>query len=473
MTVVYAATLALTSISNAQRERPQSASSPEIRATTRVILPGDVLKISFETSNGPAFAPVQAEVTGEGFLSMHGSQLWDAIARQNLRGLTTKQAADRIAQVFSGDSSGENPIVTVTFVGEHVAKAEGSVRLIADPRLATLDLSTAISLSQASGIVKSAVAAAGLNPNRCSLTITPTVDEPRTSAEPRGSTMSIVIRTEVMGGSDDQARAILQTAAEQVAEIFREWGEQEKVPMLAKLKQAEDMALSLDTELNILMSNRSALLGDYSSVTEYLKAIQTLSCEVASMGVSLEGESIRKSILADKVKTIRAQMAESAKTDAMLAELEKVVALREQAMKAIQERVAKGVASETELAEAQEKLALAKVEALRRREEVSRSAGGDQLAQLAQQLTAAELAEAETTRRRDAMLKRLDQMKANDSVKKVQSYQARIDELEDFRQEYLKQVRELQRTLRGAAIVAIPAIMPDAIRKTTTTLPTK
>jgi hypothetical protein len=122
--------------------------------------------------------------------------------------------------------------------------------------------------------------------------------------------------------------------------------------------------------------SRNTVLAEISGINQNLQA---LKMQKASNDAMIEQTSKR---IAQTGRSVQEQL----KADAITTELESIVKLNEEQLAAVQQLVKAGNASAAEIAQPSEKLARAKIELAMRRQELSKSAGGDLLASLNNEL---------------------------------------------------------------------------------------
>jgi len=122
--------------------------------------------------------------------------------------------------------------------------------------------------------------------------------------------------------------------------------------------------------------SRNTVLAEISGINQNLQA---LKMQKASNDAMIEQTSKR---IAQTGWSVQEQL----KADAITTELESIVKLNEEQLAAVQQLVKAGNASAAEIAQPSEKLARAKIELAMRRQELSKSAGGDLLASLNNEL---------------------------------------------------------------------------------------
>jgi len=144
--------------------------------------------------------------------------------------------------------------------------------------------------------------------------------------------------------------------------------------LLAGLRQAITASASADIPADIsvemLLEKKHSLLRDK----------QTLELDVARM-------EARRPAIEERIPFIQREVHMKIHEDPIIGELQRLLDLQVQSLEGTKELVKQRAVSHSEFADAEGKVARAKIELARRREELSKSAGGDQLAKFANDLT--------------------------------------------------------------------------------------
>jgi hypothetical protein len=122
--------------------------------------------------------------------------------------------------------------------------------------------------------------------------------------------------------------------------------------------------------------SRNTVLARISDINQDLQA---LKMQKASNDAMIKQTSNR---IAQTGRSVQEQL----KADAITTELESIIKLNEEQLAAVQQQVKARIASAAEIAQPSEKLARARIELAMRRQELSKSAGGDLLASLNDEL---------------------------------------------------------------------------------------
>ena len=148
----------------------------------------------------------------------------------------------------------------------------------------------------------------------------------------------------------------------------------------AEARRAEEELLKRQSMLRDIAGggnlSRNTVLANISGISQNLQA---LKMQKASNDAMIEQTSKR---IAQTGQSVQEQL----NADAIATELESIVKLNEEQLAAVQQQVKAGIASTAEIAQPSEKLARAKIELAMRRQELSKSAGGDLLASLNDEL---------------------------------------------------------------------------------------
>jgi hypothetical protein len=148
----------------------------------------------------------------------------------------------------------------------------------------------------------------------------------------------------------------------------------------AEARRAEEELLKRQSMLRDIAGggnlSRNTVLANISGISQNLQA---LKMQKASNDAMIEQTSKR---IAQTGQSVQEQL----NADAITTELESIVKLNEDQLAAVQQQVKAGIASAAEIAQPSEKLARAKIELAMRRQELSKSAGGDLLASLNDEL---------------------------------------------------------------------------------------
>jgi len=145
-------------------------------------------------------------------------------------------------------------------------------------------------------------------------------------------------------------------------------------------RRAEEELLEMQSLLRDIAGggnlSRNTVLAKISGINQNLQA---LKMQKASNDAMIKQTSKR---IAQTGQSVQEQL----KADAVTTELESIVKLSEEQLAAIQQKVKAGIASTAEIAQPSEKLARAKIDLAMRRQELSKSAGGDLLGLLNNEL---------------------------------------------------------------------------------------
>jgi hypothetical protein len=148
----------------------------------------------------------------------------------------------------------------------------------------------------------------------------------------------------------------------------------------AEARRAEEELLKRQSMLRDIAGggnlSRNTVLARISDINQDLQA---LKMQKASNDAMIKQTSNR---IAQTGRSVQEQL----KADAITTELESIIKLNEEQLAAVQQQVKARIASAAEIAQPSEKLARARIELAMRRQELSKSAGGDLLASLNDEL---------------------------------------------------------------------------------------
>jgi uncharacterized protein YggL (DUF469 family) len=166
--------------------------------------------------------------------------------------------------------------------------------------------------------------------------------------------------------------------------------------LLEELLRAATVSASADVPADVSVQ---MLLQEKHSL---LREKQTLELDVARL-------EARRPAIEEQVPLIRMQAERKIHNDPIVNELQRLLDLQVQLVERTKELVKEGRVSHSEFADAEGKVARAKIELARRREELSKSAGGDQLAKFANDLTTLTIDLTEKKAELQVLSKQLDQ----------------------------------------------------------------
>jgi len=201
--------------------------------------------------------------------------------------------------------------------------------------------------------------------------------------------LEVDLREEVIGKSvkpaaEEFMRALIKNMSEALdiaAGDFRS-------RITARIQLAENEADRAERELMHLQEqlrelsgsgplSRGAVLADISGLR---RELQSIAMKRASQSVTIEA-------ITKKIAEAEAKATEKLKSDPVTNELQRLLELRIPHLENVKKLVEVGRTSPADLADAEERLARARIELAKRREELTKSAGGDLIASLNNQLS--------------------------------------------------------------------------------------
>jgi len=144
-------------------------------------------------------------------------------------------------------------------------------------------------------------------------------------------------------------------------------------------------SISLGTALNLLLKSVSG--GSVISPEELSANKQSLLREKRRYEMELARLEARRPAIGEQIARIRHDAEKKVHDDPVIHELERLLQLQKQHLETTKILAADGRISHIDLGDAQEKIARANIELAQRREQVVKSAGGDQIAQFNDELT--------------------------------------------------------------------------------------
>lgn len=137
-----------------------------------------------------------------------------------------------------------------------------------------------------------------------------------------------------------------------------------------------------------------------------------LSREVQNLEMELASSEARQGAIERQIAVIRKSFEERLGNDVVTRELQDLVKINEERLSLLHKQVDAGRLPESELAQAQESLARAKIELARRREELTKTAGGSRLEDLNDELSQMAIDTTEQRARLNILHQQLDETKA-------------------------------------------------------------
>lgn len=190
--------------------------------------------------------------------------------------------------------------------------------------------------------------------------------------------------------------------------------------------------------------------------------IHELEEHKAELELKLAGSAAREAALTEQIAKLSEQAREAAEHDAVMAELKKVVELREQEVTRLQVLAEKGQASSKDLRVAQEPLAVARAELARRREEIGERMSGGMLVQLNKELVELSIQTAELEAALGHVQERLGEIRENDLLELADRYEREFEIPLDMARNALQQLamdryflRDQLRNLRHPEVLVI------------------
>ncbi len=225
-------------------------------------------------------------------------------------------------------------------------------------------------------------------------------------------------QTNVEPLAEEFMAALIENLKNTLAEAFNDSSSHLEAQLTASesvANRAEEQLLEMQARLWDMAGgqnlSRNAVLNTISTLNQELQA---LKMREASSKALMEETTRRIAQTEDRVQ-------EQLNADAVTAELERMLQINEEQLKALDEKLKAGIASQADVAQATERLAMARIELAKRRQELAKSAGGNLIDSLNDQLASSTFEMAGY----DAEIQSLQQQ-----LKDAESIAAKADEYE-------------------------------------------
>jgi hypothetical protein len=152
--------------------------------------------------------------------------------------------------------------------------------------------------------------------------------------------------------------------------------------------------------------------GIETDIREMAAFRRNLARDVQRLEMNLATGQARRRAIEQQIAEVRNQAAERLAEDVVTKELEKLIEMNDYSLSLLQKQVEAGRASESELAQARESLTKARIDLAMRREEISKSVGGNRLSQLNLELSQMAIDVAERRAELEIMGQQLGQTEA-------------------------------------------------------------
>jgi hypothetical protein len=264
----------------------------------------------------------------------------------------------------------------------------------------------------------------------------------------------IVPRGAVQPTADEILAVAREAFLETVNNFFRELHGREVNEMLDREKDEVDRARARLAESQAQLQRRRAQLRDIThrvdvSPEALRAAITRLEDERDKLALDAESQAVRKKAIEQTIVKITGTAEKQMKTDRIVVELEKLVDSRDAEMKRMQQLAVAKTVAQAEVEAAEARVGEARVRLWERQEVVSRTAGGDLLADLNKELAMLSINMAESEARLDRLGKAVsDYAKAVDLIDELESAQTSRQAAETARVDAEGRLAERARGLR-------------------------
>jgi len=158
--------------------------------------------------------------------------------------------------------------------------------------------------------------------------------------------------------------------------------------IMARIKIADEEAARAEKELMDFQAKMRELSGfGPLSRGDVLSDISGLRRELQSMTMKQASQSATIEAITRKIAEAEAKATEKLKSDPVTSELQRLLGLQDLHLESVKKLVETGRTSQADLADAEERTARARIEIAKRREELTKSMGGDLIASLNNQLS--------------------------------------------------------------------------------------
>lgn len=357
------------------------------------------------------------------------------------------------------------------------ARAEDAnclVRITFDPSSLPLSYDTVEALAETSGVVRAAAREfepafrdlrdSGLEfSDIVTITFTPVGHEAKPGASPVAPTRNVLLGRLCVGVERDVSLAeeiaekLLARICARLEAILAETSEADRERLeqrLALAREEAERAAQRLTELQKLQQSLCTEAGQFDLVRELiLDKIRSWEREQQSLDMKLAAHKARQKAVSEQLARVAREVTKTAAEDPVLAELEKVVKLREPATEHAKALAAKGAASQADVSQAEEILALARADVARQRQVASQAAGGKLLGELNQDLMTVAIDLAETEARLLFVRTQLTEIRSRKLLELADRYERdvamQLPVAREAFQEAIERQQELEQQLRS------------------------
>jgi chromosome segregation ATPase len=183
-----------------------------------------------------------------------------------------------------------------------------------------------------------------------------------------------------------------------------------------------------------------------------MNAVQQLDEQHMQLEIEQAAKNARRNALAKALAESKKEIEQRVQDDPVVAEMEKIVEIRNEALKRKRQMAEQGMVSKEELADAEAQIAEARAQLLERRQEAAERAGADVMHSWNRELLALSVDENELLARLEQVKQRLDKLRSLvDSVNQLEDLQQRIQHAQDRLREAQARMEEMADRLRELA----------------------
>lgn len=214
-------------------------------------------------------------------------------------------------------------------------------------------------------------------------------------------------------GAGALAERLMRAMCKRLTDVLGENGKAERTLLEARLAAAEKAAADAQRRLAAIHEMQQQVC-DAAGQTQFsrpavLEARYAAETQLRELDTKLVGLRARQKALAEQVARIGQEAEKATTSDAVAAELEKVVKFHEAELERARTRFKAAVCSEQDVDAAEVRLAEARAELARQRQVASANAGGNLLAEINKEVLTLAVDIAETEARREFVSKQLTQ----------------------------------------------------------------
>jgi hypothetical protein len=276
----------------------------------------------------------------------------------------------------------------------------------------------------------------------------------------------------VPGGSDELAEQLMAAVCRRLEQALDQTSKTWLKRAKGRMAVLEEEARRAEKHLTLLQEARQALF-DKAGRSDLLREsvlgdIKNLESGKDRLEMTVAEAQAEGNALMARIAMIGKKVEAGMKDDPIAAELEKIVTGREAELQRVKTLAGRGAASDAEVRAAHAQVAQARVEVLRRREEVNRAAGAEQLGRLNADATSASVRLVSSQKGLELITARLKQIKEKSLLALADEFERLEPKVQLASRDYMELTQlkgDLEgevRTLRPPAVTIIGATTEKA-----------